>query len=117
MRNHFPLNLTQTEHEAEAAMVKFHNCFGKTQYLSPYRFYNSDGVNVTDGMHQSPRPVNMYFLETKVDLPLENMGEPSTITERCDLTYFLHLLQSLDSNVVSSSERSPQDLSSSSSNL
>ena len=84
--------------------------FGETQYLSPYGFYNSDRVDLTDKMRQSPRPEHMCFPETKFGLLLAKMGEPFTVTQRCDLTCFLHLWQSLDVNVVSSSTNPPQNI-------
>ena len=46
-------------------------------------------------MHKTPRPVNVCFLETKFDLPLSALGDPFTAYQRCDLTYYLHLPQSL----------------------
>ena len=55
MSDHLPLHSTETEHEAEAAVRKFHNCFGETRYFFPYGFYNSDRLYEMSRMHQSPR--------------------------------------------------------------
>ena len=114
--DHFPLDSTQTKREAEAAVVKCHYFFGDSQYLSPYGLYDSDGVDVPDRMHQLPRSANVCFLETKFDLPLANMGKLFTATQCSDLTYFLHLPQSLAVNIVCLSENPTHTLSSSSSN-
>ena len=97
-REHFPLGTQQSEHEAEAVVEKFRNCFNDTAYLSPLGFYNASGLDVTDKMHKTPRPANMCFLETKFDLPLSKLGDPFTAYQRCDLTCYLHLPQSLGEN-------------------
>ena len=49
-------------------------------------------------MHKTLRPANVYFLETKFDLTLSLLVNPLTTYQRCDLTYFLHLLQLLCDN-------------------
>ena len=67
-------------------------------FFSPLGFYNASGSGVTDKMHKTPRPVNVCFLETKFDLPLSALGDPFTAYQRCDLTYYLHLPQSLGGN-------------------
>ena len=92
-REHFPLGTQQSEHEAEAVVEKFRNCFNDTAYLSPLGFYNASGLDVTDKMHKTPRPANVCFLETKFDLPLSDLGDPFTAYQRCDLTYYFHLPQ------------------------
>ena len=48
----------------------------------------------------------MCFLETKFDLPLSAVGDPLTAYQRCALTYYLHLPQSLggNANVVLSTQ-------------
>ena len=53
---------------------------------------------MTDKMHKTPRPANVCFSEKKSDLPLSELGDQFTAYQRCDLTYYLHLPQSLGEN-------------------
>ena len=98
-REHFPLGTQQLEHEADSVVEKFRNCFNDTSYLYPLGFYNASGLNVTDKMHKTPTPANVFFIESKFDLPLSELGDPFTAYQRCDLTYYLHLPQSLRENI------------------
>ena len=95
IREHFPLGTTQSEQEAESMVSKFQRSFGNISYLTPRGYYNSSGDDTTAKMHQVPRPPNVCFLEVNFDFPLSTLGEPFTVYQRCDLTYFLHLPQSL----------------------
>ena len=87
-REHFSLGTQHSEHEAEAVVEKFRNCFNDTSYLSPLGFYNPSEVDVTYKVHKMPRPMNVCFFKTKFDLPLSVLGDPFTAYQRCDLTYF-----------------------------
>ena len=90
-REQFPLGMQQSEHEVEVVVEKFRNSFNDMAFWSPLGFYNANGSDVTDKVHKTPRPANVYFLETKFDLLLSALGDPFTAYQRCDLTYYLHL--------------------------
>ena len=91
---HFSVGSQQAEYDAEAIVAKFCNYFGDVTLLSPLGFYDSNGNDVTDRMHQTPRPANACFLETKFELPLSYLGAPFSVYQRCAMTYWLHLPQS-----------------------
>jgi len=88
---HFLVGMQQAEHDAEAIVTKFRNCFGDVTYLAPLGFSNSNGDDVTDRMHKTLRSTNACFLETKFELPLSRLGAPFSVYQRCDMIYWLHL--------------------------
>lgn len=95
IRDHFPLSSQQSENEANAVVAKFRGSFGNVSYLSPQGFYDFNGKDQTATMHKAPRPANVCFAEVKYNLPLARLGAPFDEYQRCDMTYFLHLPQSL----------------------
>ena len=52
--DHFPVGTQQAEHDADAVVTTFRNCFGNVRHLTPLGFINSDGDDVTATMHQVP---------------------------------------------------------------
>ena len=79
VREYFPLDTTQSESNAQIKVTKFRSSFNDVSHLSPLGFYDSDGLDMTDIIYKTPRPINICFFEVKFDLPLAMLGSSFTM--------------------------------------
>ena len=77
-------------------MENFRSCFGNVAYFIPLEFYDSTGRDWTASIHKTPLPANVYFLEIQDIIPLSIVNDTFDIAQQRDLSYLLHLPQTLD---------------------